>query len=190
MDSIFLKAFFKISKDKPKEKSLLHIWYFFVESEENCCDDLHWMYQLFIPINPAKSIKVFFNPPYESDSHMMNWDFYYFHKSTNNIRVSWRETNRNRDFLSWNINSVNVVPPVWRYILFIVLPPFGKKYCTQHCSLVRDISTRAEEVCGSFTVIWLCITWLLYNNRRLLHALHQHCLLRVMIEQADQSSPW
>ena len=105
MDSIFLKAFFKISKAKPKEKSLLHIWYFFVESKENCCDDLHWMYQLFIPINPAKSIKVFFNPPYESDSHMMNWDFYYFHKSTNNIRVSWWETNRNRDFLSWNINS-------------------------------------------------------------------------------------
>ena len=121
VDSIFLKAFFKISKDKPREKSLLHIWYFFVESKENCCDDLHWMYPLSIPINPAKSIKVFFNPRYESDSHMMNWDFYYFHKSTNNIRVSWRETNRNRDFLGWNINSVVYLNLGVNYLISVIL---------------------------------------------------------------------
>ena len=71
----------------------------------------------------------------EINIQMMIQDLLEFHSCTAKLRVSWRATNENRDFLSWKINSVTRTDvqyklPLWMKVIVIVntlyvyVPPF------------------------------------------------------------------
>ena len=73
---------------------------FSLQPSENCSYGPHQK-----PLrNDLKKIEkqecVFHQSSYGINIHMVNQDFLEFHSCTAKLRVSWRATNKNRDFLS------------------------------------------------------------------------------------------